>query len=190
VSHRQTRSRTGTTQQAGPRLPSDDYHVSYPSNWHRASTSLTPNLSDPHEILTVGTGSLPVGGPRCAQVPVNALEAVGATGALVSIQERAPAPPTAASRPARPDCASTQHQRLRFRPASHRAGDRVCTGSPSATTAGTSTHSSRSDTPPRARRETTRYEYWTASDSAPPADRSSKFCRGSALGCASDPKVA
>jgi hypothetical protein len=67
------------------------YQVSYPSNWHRASTSLTPNLSDPHEILTVGTGALPVGGPRCAQVPVDALEAVGATGALVSIQERAPA---------------------------------------------------------------------------------------------------
>jgi hypothetical protein len=67
------------------------YQVSYPSNWQRASSSLTPYLSDPHEILTVGTGPLPVGGPRCAQAPVNALEAVGATGALVSIQERAPA---------------------------------------------------------------------------------------------------
>ena len=66
------------------------YSVSYPSSWHRARRSLTPHLSDPHEILTVGTGRLPVGGPRCAQVPVNALEAVGATGALVSIQERAP----------------------------------------------------------------------------------------------------
>jgi hypothetical protein len=67
------------------------YSVRYPSNWHRASRSLTPHLSDPHEILTVGTGRLPVGGPRCAQVPVSALEAVGPTGALVSIQERAPA---------------------------------------------------------------------------------------------------
>lgn len=67
------------------------YYLTYPPNWHRANTSLTPHLSDPHEILTVGTGRLPVGGPRCAQVPVNALEAVGATGALVSIQERAPA---------------------------------------------------------------------------------------------------
>lgn len=67
------------------------YHVSYPSNWHRATRSLTPHLSDPHEILTVGTGRLPVGGARCAQVPVEALEAVGATGALVSIQERASA---------------------------------------------------------------------------------------------------
>jgi hypothetical protein len=68
-----------------------DYRVSYPSGWHRATTSLTPHLSDPHEILTVGTGPLPVGGPRCAQAPVSALEAVGATGALISIQERAPA---------------------------------------------------------------------------------------------------
>jgi hypothetical protein len=67
------------------------YRVSYPSNWHRASRSLTPHLSDPHEILTVGTGRLPVGGPQCAQAPVSALEAVGPTGALVSIQERAPA---------------------------------------------------------------------------------------------------
>jgi hypothetical protein len=67
------------------------FQVSYPSNWHRASRSLTPFLSDPHEILTVGTGPLSVGGPRCAQAPVNALEAVGAKGALVSIQERAPA---------------------------------------------------------------------------------------------------
>jgi hypothetical protein len=32
-----------------------------------------------------------VGGQRCAQAPVSALEAVGATGALISIQERAPA---------------------------------------------------------------------------------------------------
>lgn len=67
------------------------YSVSYPSSWHRAARSLTPHLSDPHEILTVGTGRLPVAGPRCAQVPVNALEAVGATGALVTIQERAAA---------------------------------------------------------------------------------------------------
>jgi hypothetical protein len=65
------------------------YTVTYPSTWHRATTSLTPHLSDPHEILTVGTGRLPPGGPRCAQVPVAALEAVGATGALVTVQERA-----------------------------------------------------------------------------------------------------
>lgn len=68
-----------------------DYRVSYPSGWHRAATSLTPHLSDPHEILTVGTGPLRAGGPRCAQAPVDALEAVEAKGALVSIQERAPA---------------------------------------------------------------------------------------------------
>jgi hypothetical protein len=67
------------------------HSVSYPSSWHRASRSLTPHLSDPHEILTLGTSRLPLGGPRCAQVPVNALEAVGVTGALITIQERAPA---------------------------------------------------------------------------------------------------
>lgn len=67
------------------------YSVSYPSSWQRAPRSLTPHLSDPHEILTLGTSRLPVGGPRCAQVPVSALEAVGTTGALITIQERAPA---------------------------------------------------------------------------------------------------
>jgi hypothetical protein len=77
------------------------YEVAYPSNWHRAGTSLTPYLSDPHEILTVGTGALPMGGPRCAQVPVNALEAVGAAGALVTIQER-PAAHADSSFPPRP----------------------------------------------------------------------------------------
>ena len=66
------------------------YTVTYPSIWHRATSSLTPHLSDPHEILTLGTGPLSVGGPRCAQVPVNALEAVGPTGALITIQERSP----------------------------------------------------------------------------------------------------
>ena len=87
------------------------YQVGYPSGWHRANTSLTPHLSDPHEILTVGTGRLPVGGPRCAQVPVNALEAVGATGALVSIQERAPAHGDTSFRP-RPS-------RFRFTPSAN-----------------------------------------------------------------------
>ncbi len=68
-----------------------DYSVDYPKSWHRATQSLTPHLSDPHEILTLGTSHVPVGGPRCAQVPVNALEAVGVIGALITIQERAPA---------------------------------------------------------------------------------------------------
>jgi hypothetical protein len=87
-----------------------NYRVSYPSTWQRARTSLTPHLSDPHEILTVGTGRLPVGGPRCAQVPVHALEAVGATGALVSIQERAPA--NANSFPPRPTTFRLRPERL------------------------------------------------------------------------------
>jgi hypothetical protein len=101
------------------------YQVSYPSSWHRTSRSLTPFLSDPHEILTVGTGPLPVGGPHCAQVPVNALEAVRATGALVSIQERAPANADN-SFPPRPTRFRLRSERL-AQPASRRPGGRGCT---------------------------------------------------------------
>ncbi len=58
-----------------------------PAGWHAASTSLTPNLSNPREVLTVGTGALPVGG-RCAQFPSAALAVLGPTDALVTVQER------------------------------------------------------------------------------------------------------
>ena len=41
----------------------------------------------PAEILSIGTSDLPPGGESCAQFPVNALDAVGATGALLTLQE-------------------------------------------------------------------------------------------------------
>lgn len=40
----------------------DDFTVSYPDSWHRAPKRLVPNLLDPREILSLGTGALPVGG--------------------------------------------------------------------------------------------------------------------------------
>src|SRR5919198_4472421 len=43
----------------------DGIGYTIPAGWHAAKRSLTPHLVNPHEVLTVGTGSLPRGG-RCA----------------------------------------------------------------------------------------------------------------------------
>ena len=63
--------------------------VQFPSDWRRARTSLTPYLSDPSEVLSLGTGPLRQA-PRagCAQMPTGALEALGPRDAFVSVQER------------------------------------------------------------------------------------------------------
>ena len=63
------------------------FSVRYPAAWTRATVRLTPILADPREILSIGTSDLPPGGESCAQFPVNALDAVGATDALLTLQE-------------------------------------------------------------------------------------------------------
>jgi hypothetical protein len=65
----------------------DGIRYTIPAGWHAAATSLTPNLTNPHEVLTVGTGPLPRGG-ECAQFPSAALAAMGPEDALVTVQER------------------------------------------------------------------------------------------------------
>jgi hypothetical protein len=65
----------------------DGVRYTIPAGWHGARTSLTPHLTNPREVLTVGTGALPVGG-RCAQFPSAALAALGPADALVTVQER------------------------------------------------------------------------------------------------------
>lgn len=63
--------------------------VQFPSDWRRARRSLTPNLADPRELLSVGTGPLPQSTRgACAHRPVGALEALGPRDAFVSVQER------------------------------------------------------------------------------------------------------
>jgi len=65
------------------------FSVSYPATWHRATTTLTPQLSDPHEILAVGSYSLRPGAPpHCVQYPVNAIEDLRPTDALIWLAER------------------------------------------------------------------------------------------------------
>ncbi len=63
------------------------FRLTYPRSWHRAGTSLTPSLADPREVISIGTGRLPPGGP-CAQFPGRAVSAVSPDGAFVSIQIR------------------------------------------------------------------------------------------------------
>jgi hypothetical protein len=65
----------------------DGIRYTIPPGWHAARASLTPHLTNPREVLTVGTGPLPAGG-RCAQFPSAALAALGPTDALVTVQER------------------------------------------------------------------------------------------------------
>lgn len=64
--------------------------VSFPSSWRRAERTLTPYLTDPVEVLTVGTASLPANTARarCAQHPTAALERMGPADVLLTLQER------------------------------------------------------------------------------------------------------
>jgi hypothetical protein len=64
------------------------FAVAFPSGWRRARRSLTPHLSDPREILSVGTGPFVVDEGRCAHMPTGALARLGPGDVLVSVLER------------------------------------------------------------------------------------------------------
>lgn len=68
--------------------PTHGFSVDYPATWRRATMNLTPGLTDPVEILSLGTGDLVPGGHSCAQFPVAALEAMSPTDAFMTVQER------------------------------------------------------------------------------------------------------
>jgi hypothetical protein len=59
-----------------------------PAGWQRAAHRLTPNLSDPREVLAVGTYPLRYRRTGCAHMPSSALEDLGPRDALVTLQER------------------------------------------------------------------------------------------------------
>jgi hypothetical protein len=80
--------------------------VLYPEGWNRSTTSLTPNLTEPRELLSLGTHGLRPGSERCAQMPGNALDDMTELDAFVTVQERdtiPDAPVGAESFPVRPD---------------------------------------------------------------------------------------
>jgi hypothetical protein len=95
---------TDRTAHAGPSTSpgrsarADGIRYTIPPDWRAARASLTPHLTNPREVLTVGTGALPVGG-RCVQFPSAALTALGPSDALVTVQERLGSVTTFPARP-------------------------------------------------------------------------------------------
>jgi hypothetical protein len=106
------------------------YDVALPLSWHRAKRSLTPNIADPVEILSVATFPLRDGEALCGTG--GALARVQPAGALVTVQERGrgayggpdfpPRPvqfqpdPALPGRSEWPYCAATPPNQQRWRP--------------------------------------------------------------------------
>jgi hypothetical protein len=59
-----------------------------PPGWHEADASLTPGLTDPREVLAVGTFPLVYREAACAHMPSSALEDMTPRDAFVTLQER------------------------------------------------------------------------------------------------------
>jgi hypothetical protein len=68
--------------------PDGSVTVRYPPDWQLAGTNLMPNLGDPAEILALATFAMTPSDHNCAQFPVNSLEAMGPTDALIWVTER------------------------------------------------------------------------------------------------------
>jgi hypothetical protein len=66
------------------------FEITYPHSWNRAGIVLTPNLSDPVEILSVGTVRPVANTPSsaCAQNPVETMARVGPRDVFFTILER------------------------------------------------------------------------------------------------------
>jgi hypothetical protein len=62
--------------------------VELPAGWQEAETTLTPQLTDPVEVLAVGTYPLREGGENCNHVAGRALTEMGPRGAFITLQER------------------------------------------------------------------------------------------------------
>jgi hypothetical protein len=82
-------------------VPRYGLDLSLPEGWRLAPRTLTPHLLDPHEVLSATT--FPAGAPieRCAMLPAAALQRMGPTDALVTVQERGKGSPGFAPRPSR-----------------------------------------------------------------------------------------
>lgn len=62
--------------------------VTLPAGWRSATRRLTPNLTDPREVLAVGTFPLRYRRTACAHMPGSALEDLGPRDAFVTLMER------------------------------------------------------------------------------------------------------
>ena len=86
------------------------FEVTYPKDWLRADTNLTPALGTPHEILSLGTYPLRPGGKACIDVylPARALQDLGANDVFITVQEESAGP----GFPKRPDTFEPTNARL------------------------------------------------------------------------------
>jgi hypothetical protein len=84
-----------------PRYAAHGLSVELAPGWQAAPSSLTPQLSDPREVMSVATYRLRYRMTACAHVPGSALEALGPEDAFITVQERA-ADPSSSGFPARP----------------------------------------------------------------------------------------
>ncbi|MGD9694583.1 MAG: hypothetical protein AB7V42_02865 [Thermoleophilia bacterium] len=81
---------------AAPDAPSSRIHgdaargiaIPVPAGWRIAQRPLTPHLSDPHELVSLGTGPMPVAARACAHMPGRAIDRAAPAGAFVSLLER------------------------------------------------------------------------------------------------------
>jgi hypothetical protein len=64
------------------------YTVSFPANWQRATRSLTPKLTDPREILSLGTVPLRYRPTNCEAFAGSAQQDLGEQDVLLTVQER------------------------------------------------------------------------------------------------------
>jgi hypothetical protein len=64
------------------------YTVSFPAKWQRATRSLTPNLTDPREILSLGTFPLRYKPTNCEAFAGSAQQDLGDRDVLLTLQER------------------------------------------------------------------------------------------------------
>jgi hypothetical protein len=62
--------------------------VELPAGWQRAAESLTPDLSDPLEVLSVGTFPLRYRTVGCSHMPSSAMEDIGPRDAFITLMER------------------------------------------------------------------------------------------------------
>jgi hypothetical protein len=72
--------------------PDEGFSVTYPDDWFRAASSLTPVLASPTEILSLGTYPIQPGGKACfdAYLPGNALADLGQADVFVTVQKTSP----------------------------------------------------------------------------------------------------
>lgn len=86
-----TRAAASTVDSAGWTQFRDSAHafsIRVPPGWLRAPTSLTPGLTNPHEILTLSTHVARRGGEHCNHLPERAMRELGPGDVLLSLQER------------------------------------------------------------------------------------------------------